>query len=95
MRLYTYYDKELKAQAFMLKSSEGYSRTTDTKLSIDESLIDTSSVYYYTVPVTVDVLRDVDSEFDVARLEVYDNDELLKTIEWDSNTPDELKSFII
>ena len=43
MRLNTYYDKELNSQAYMIKSSEGDSRSTDTILTVDE--IDTSINY--------------------------------------------------
>ena len=75
MRLNTYYDKELNSQAYMIKSSEGYSRSTDTILTVDE--IDTSNVLSFQANLTVDVMRDVRSEIDDGLIEIYDNGDLI------------------
>lgn len=84
MRLNTYYDKELNSQAYMIKSSEGYSRTTDTILTVDE--IDTSNVLSFQANLTVDVMRDVRSEIDDGLIEIYDNGDLIHSIVWNADT---------
>ena len=84
MRLNTYYDKELNSQAYMIKSSEGYSRSTDTILTVDE--IDTSNVLSFQANLTVDVMRDVRSEIDDGLIEIYDNGDLIHSIVWNDDT---------
>ena len=84
MRLNTYYDKELNSQAYMIKSSEGYSRSTDTILTVDE--IDTSNVLSFQANLTVDVMRDVRSEVDDGLIEIYDNGDLIHSIVWNDDT---------
>ena len=84
MRLNTYYDKELNSQAYMIKSSEGYSRSTDTILTVDE--IDTSNVLSFQANLTVDVMRDVKSEIDNGLIEIYDNGDLIHSIVWNDDT---------
>ena len=84
MRLNTYYDKELNSQAYMIKSSEGYSRYTDTILTVDE--IDTSNVLSFQANLTVDVMRDVRSEIDDGLIEIYDNGDLIHSIVWNDDT---------
>ena len=84
MRLNTYYDKELNSQAYMIKSSEGYSRSTDTILTVDE--IDTSNVLSFQANLTVDVMRDVRSEIDNGLIEIYDNGDLIHSIVWNDDT---------
>ena len=84
MRLNTYYDKELNSQAYMIKSSEGYSRSTDTILTVDE--IDTSNVLSFQAKLTVDVMRDVRSEIDDGLIEIYDNGDLIHSIVWNDDT---------
>lgn len=84
MRLNTYYDKELNSQAYMIKSSEGYSRSTDTILTVDE--IDTSNVLSFQANLTVDVMRDVRSEIDDGLIEIYDNGDLIHSIVWNADT---------
>ena len=84
MRLNTYYDKELNSQAYMIKSSEGYSRSTDTILTVDE--INTSNVLSFQANLTVDVMRDVRSEIDDGLIEIYDNGDLIHSIVWNDDT---------
>lgn len=84
MRLNTYYDKELNSQAYMIKSSEGYSRSTDTILTVDE--INTSNVLSFQANLTVDVMRYVRSEIDDGLIEIYDNGDLIHSIVWNDDT---------
>ena len=84
MRLNTYYDKELNSQAYMIKSSEGYSRSTDTILTVDE--INTSNVLSFQANLTVDVMRYVRSEIDEGLIEIYDNGDLIHSIVWNDDT---------
>ena len=84
MRLNTYYDKELNSQAYMIKSSEGYSRSTDTILTVDE--INTSNVLSFQANFTVDVMRYVRSEIDDGLIEIYDNGDLIHSIVWNDDT---------
>ncbi|WP_458456072.1 hypothetical protein [Methanobrevibacter sp.] len=83
MNLITYYEKELNQKCYMIRGEEGYSNTTDTILTVTGD-IDDSSVSYYTCPFRVEVLRDLDAA-DNSFVEIYDDDEVVLTIPWNSN----------
>lgn len=84
MNLITYYEKELNQKCYMIRGDEGYSNTTDTILTINGD-IDDSSVSYFTCPFKVEVLRDLDAS-DSSFVEIYNGDEVALTIPWNSNT---------
>lgn len=67
----------------MIRGDEGYSNTTDTILSVTGD-IDDSSVSYFTCPFKVEVFRDLDAT-DGSFVEIYDGDEVVLTIPWNSN----------
>lgn len=83
VNLMTKYDSTLKDKIFVLKGDESYVRTTDTLLNLTN--YDDSSILNMTFDMELNVLRDIGE----SNIIVYDNDEVLYSIEW-SDTPSEI-----
>lgn len=87
VQLNTIYDKTLKEKIFILKGEEGYARSTDCIL--DEILHDgerrsdwDTHIEYMLLEFRVDVLRDIGASYVV----LYDNDEVLGSYPFDTNS---------
>lgn len=77
-KISTYYDKELKEKCFVVRGDEAYARTTDVAIALDGEPTATSSIYTYSASIALDVYRDIGD----STVLLYDNDELIDTIEW-------------